>query len=443
MVGSTVYVYTPDATRVAMFTTSGYALAGGDGEWAWNYERGGGFDLYHWTLTAPTKTSLGGSGPGILYSRHGALAFVGGYPEALVDILHLGPSGPTAIGIDIPVGYLSAFAFDAAGHWTVGSSYGVLYDDVTLATTSPRSFGCGAIFNMGSALDGTTALATAGSGILLLNLGATPPTVRGRIAFDSGHVELTDDASQLVAMATDAYYQYVPDRSLNVYDLATSTLVHSMSYELDTSFVLPDLFEFALARGGTRVSRVTKDGGDSYHRLVTDLMETETDYSDSPTGSTSLPVNPVVLSPNGVYAAIPDKVTSGVFGELSSTTTNIYRTGVLNGAIPGRAVTWLDDSRLLVQTFTETPSGFPKVFGSTVCDPTGAPTASVTLPPLQPNRVYRASPNELFAPDLGAIYDVATGAMTWSGALADSGTVVGSNVVLLPRAGHFVEMVAR
>ena len=103
------------------------------------------------------------------------------------------------------------------------------------------------------------------------------------------------------------------------------------------------------------------------------------------------------------------------------------KNGVLVAAVPGWAVGWIDNSRLLVNSYT---SGRQLVYaGSTIYDPTGAKVATPPLPELREFQV--ATSDWIYSAQQNTIYSLTTGVAVWTSPnpSAGIGAVSGSNIV--------------
>jgi hypothetical protein len=108
-------------------------------------------------------------------------------------------------------------------------------------------------------------------------------------------------------------------------------------------------------------------------------------------------------------------------------TTDIYRNGALVTAIPGWAVSWLDNTHLLVQDRGGTTgSGYTS---SVIVDPSGL-KLSTPVPHDFEDPFQVVGPDSIYVPGQNSIFSVSTGAPTFTAAPSTVvGAVAGSHVV--------------
>jgi hypothetical protein len=119
------------------------------------------------------------------------------------------------------------------------------------------------------------------------------------------------------------------------------------------------------------------------------------------------PIVPILISPDGTSIAIADQ------GPSASAATKIYKNGVLVTALPGWAVGWVDDNRLLVNTYT-LGNGYP----------TSAPIPEV-------KELQTVSGSSIYAPALNSILSLTSGATLWRSPneTRGKGAVAGERVI--------------
>jgi hypothetical protein len=259
---------------------------------------------------------------------------------------------------------------------------------------SPRSLGCGELWSVAGAGDGTVALGTA-AGILLAKVTSGGNSIVGRIPFISSHVELSAAGDLLVASATTKYYQYLPDRSVKIFALPSGVETKAWPYTLGIA-------DFSLARGGTRLGHTVGTFG-SFDRSVTDLNGTLVEFSDTVAGfDPQYPPPRVHLSPDGSHAAVVDGP--------SGSNTRIYSKSTLVGAVTGSPRVWLDNDRLLTT--------------DKIVDATGATVGSGQLPVgwSTPATFTAVTSTRVYSPEQNSIYDFATQSVVWSGPLNQTGS---------------------
>ena len=113
--------------------------------------------------------------------------------------------------------------------------------------------------------------------------------------------------------------------------------------------------------------------------------------------------------------------------DSSTLSTNIIHNGTLATAVSGLAAGWLDNGRVLVNTYLTTP--YPH--GVLIYSPTGVALGASPLPVLR--SFQPLSSDTIYSPELNSILSVSTGAVIWpiSGPIPSMGVgaVAGANVV--------------
>jgi hypothetical protein len=416
MLGNNVWVYSKAGAQDALVALPSVEHLTGQGDYFWTFEQYTlGYPLRIYNVAAPQSPSatlnLGvgavpiPSGDTIGWLPYGTPAF---------KIVHLDATGVTTTDQLLPFAYPSAYGSDADGHWVVGNDHGVLLDDMNAAKPAPNTLGCGAALSIAGSSAGTTTVATAAKTILVQNEPSSPPA--WAIPFGSSHVELTSDGSVLAASADTTGDQYMPDRSLKLFALQTNAEINTWSYADPSG---PALFDFSLARGGTRVGRVTGTWDFStwsYTRSVTDLTGSSQIWTDTGSGDR------INLSPNGTLIAVSEPARS------QASTTRIYKNGALINAVAGYAVGWLDDDRLLVNTYLNNTYG--NVYsGSVIYDAAGYPQSSPPIPEMFGWSTVATT--QMYSQRAHKVYDLVTGVTTWQDGRPspDNGVVSGGCIV--------------
>jgi hypothetical protein len=178
---------------------------------------------------------------------------------------------------------------------------------------------------------------------------------------------------------------------------------------------------FQLATNGTRIARTANGGRDT---VVTDLP--------SDTAVTTLvgfagpySAYDFLLSPDGSRYA----VFGNVAGDRSKTTIS---DGVREMVVEGRPQVWLDDHRLVLESRMWAQPGREVFSGSRIYDVADAAETPTSLPA---GIMEVAGTDRVLSKSEATIYDVGTGARTWSAAApADEGrpsgaVIAGSKVV--------------
>jgi len=398
---NTVWTYSKSGIQQAIVALPTIANLSGEGGWLW-VQSDLGLDIYSVGSNSPSLTVTSGaeviSGMTIGVLRIGTSA---------IGVIDLSGSSLSEVDYALPIAYTSAYAATSSSQWLVGNVHGVVLDGASIANT-PRYFGMGAAWSIAGGV-ARAAVATATGTIVYLDPSGT--TAEGSISFSSSKLEFSSDGTVLAAAANTNDSQYEVDRTLKVFSLPGATQINSWPYTFQ--YQTPFLFDFSLSGSGALLGQVLEsESGLSFTRQVTATTGGPTIWSDS------LSSDPIRISPDGTLIA----VSSGLFSG-----TNIYRNGILTTAVPGWAVGWIDDDRLLVNNYA---AGSAPVFsGCTIYDPTGIKLAAPALPELQ--EFQAVTSDWVYSARENAIFSLTTGASTWTSAdpSVGVGAVSGSFVV--------------
>jgi hypothetical protein len=415
----TVWIYSSASVQQSVVMLPLVDKLGGEGNWFWNVSSGVG-TLYP-VGSSTAALHFGGAGAAIVASNT-YLGVLSNSPSS-VGIIDLSAAVPAQTNYAVPITSLNTFAASSASQWTVGNYDGVLLDGASIAGT-PRYFGQGKAWSIAGATT-TAAISTAIGQISILNsnyallLGNQP--VSKTIAFSSGKVALSADGSLMGALANSG-----SDRTLNFYALPSGSVTKTFASDTNT---IPFVADFTLATSGTTIGQVLAKSGAgiaNYSWQVTPLSGTPVLFS----GSSN--TYPIVLSPDGTLVAIYN------YSAFSVPTTDIYQNGVFVTTLPGRAVGWIDNNRVLIDIYMIDGIGYRYYSSSALYSSTGTLLGTPALPEL--NNIQTVDSNSVYDPSTNAIYSLTTGKSTWkgtfSGAAGNVGALAGANVVY--QAGHSV-----
>lgn len=418
-----VYTYSASSAQDGMIVLGDVSALNGYGSWFWDAPTAG-FGLTLYAVGGTTQTATYNLGPDFAVFPFGSTIGMLPYGTGSASILDLSGSSPAVTTTTLPVAYDSAFAATSPTQWAVGNRHGVVLDGASVATT-PRYFGYGDAFSMSGAA-GEVAIATASGKILVYNPSAQ--SLVTTLGFTSSKLVMSSDGTVLAAKANDLDSQYEPDRTLNVYSLPGGAVTNSFPYAFQDSPPVPFLFDFVMSGSGNALGQLlgTYNGlYFDYTRQVTPLSGSPILWSDNPPAGAYTGSSAMSLSPDGTLIATSTPVNfSG--GYPSSETTNIYKNGTLVTTVNGYVVGWIDNDRLLVNTFNSSGS----YAGSLIYDATGTLLTTLTaLPQLSPNvnlnypsGFLTVDSNSIYSPFTYSIYSLTTGAATWSEALPIPGT---------------------
>jgi hypothetical protein len=426
----------------------------GQGAWFWNVTLGA---LSNQQLINIYRVGASGS-PTATFSFSSAVTVtpvpsgltIGVLDNGVTHVIDLSGPNPRMIDHATPVPHTLSYAGVSPSQWLVGNADGVLFDGASLGGT-PRYFGHGAAWSIaGSA--GRVAVATASGAILFFD--PVTKVLEGTIAFPSSQLVLSDDGAVLAAAGDENDGQYHSDWSIRVYSLPSGSLINTWLYTFG-AYPLP--YDVTLSASGTAVGQLlavgqplnsgTFTGTFTCVRQVTGATGGPVLWSDTVSSNTEQTllcrIPPIRLSPDGTLVAV-----SNDRGPASAT--SIFRNGAFVAAVPGWALTWLDNGRLLLQNI-------PGYSGSAIYDSSGVKLSDSPLPQLAVDGGYNPSPppatlyargtvqvvtpDSVYDPDQNSIFSVSTGTATWTWTNSQTypsgpGAVAGSRVVFA--SGHLV-----
>ncbi|MFP5206718.1 MAG: putative Ig domain-containing protein, partial [Acidobacteriota bacterium] len=429
---TTVWVYSDAGAEQAIVALPSVEQLTGQGDWIWTYQpqqQGSsssdiGVNVY----------AIGSSTPSFSFSfpytylgfttavASGSSIALLPYASGQLGIVDLSTPTPSATNYKVPVAVLESFAASSASQWIVGNVHGALLDGASLAT-APRFLGHGAAWSI-AGTQGSAAVSTADGMISVFD--PSQPTPNETINFASGKLAISADGSVLGASAEGLDYQFEPDRTLNFYSLPSRNVISSFPYTFYSNLnpTATGLVDFTLAASGTTIGQIL-NSNNNFFRQVTAITGGAVIWSDA--GSNS----PILISPDGTLIA----VSGGPASPQSAT--NILKNGALVTAVPGFAVGWIDNTRLLVDHFIDyDPLGPAQYNGCTIYNSSGAALATPSLPML--NSIQTFNTDSVYDPTHNTIYSLTTGQATWTGSFPGSGVGAVSGPDIVYESGHNV-----
>jgi len=434
-----VYEYSADSTQDGMIVLGDVSALNGYGNWFWNAPTLSlGLTLYAVGGSTETATYNLGSDFGVF--PFGSTIGMLPYGTGSASILDLSGSSPVVTTATLPVAYLKAFAATSPTQWAVGNVHGVVLDGASAATT-PRYFGYGNALSM-SGTAGEVAIATASGKILVYNPSAQ--AVVTTINFTSSKLAMSSDGTVLAAKASDLDSQYEPDRTLNIYSLPGGAVTNSFPYTFQDSPPVPFLFDFVMSQSGNALAQLlgTYNGlYFNYTREVTPLSGSPIIWTDNPPAGPPPDNAAIFLSPHGTLIAESTPVISSG-GYPSPVTTSIYKNGTLVATVNGFVVGWIDNDRVLVNTFSSAGS----YTGAVIYDATGTllatlnalPQMAPNVNPNEPSGFLTVDSNSIYSPYTYSIYSLTTGAATWSETVPIPGTAYSPYKAASTLSGSYV-----
>jgi hypothetical protein len=218
--------------------------------------------------------------------------------------------------------------------------------------------------------------------------------------------------------------QFEPDRTLKIFSLPSGSLTYSSPSQLNTTGT-PYLFDFSLSGSGTVTGQVM-----AYYNAATIIPVKYTRQAAPTAGGSTIWSDPnpdqdgIKLSPDGTLIA----VSAGAASPTS--TTNIYKNGVLVTAVSGFAIGWIDNNQLLINNYVYAPHTVtPTYSGASIYDATGALLSTPTLPELF--AIQPVTSTSIYSPTLNTIFSLPSGSTLYNSGtpLTGPAAVAGSNVV--------------
>jgi hypothetical protein len=408
--GTTVWVYDAAvSTNPAPVSLPAVEKLTGQGNWFWAYSppanqyQGAILTIYPVGGSVPSATIPIGATTTPVPSGNTIGLLSGGPSDSVVDL-----SGATPITLQYTLpphaNPPSVYAAVSASQWVGGNTYGVVLDGASSSTT-PRYFNTGAVLSMAGSAN-LVAIATANSNISYYSPSATATSPVGTINFSSSKIALSADGTVLVAMANpNVYYSYQPG-PINFYSLPSGNLTRS-----DEAFYGLPTFDFSLSASGTVFGTVWEN---ALHSSLAYFTRSVGSIGGSP--AYTWQDNPpdqndgINLSPDGTLIA----VSSGP--KTNTSTTNIYKNGVLATAVNGFPIGWIDNNQLLVNNYGQQVSISTYAYtGASIYSATGSLVSTPTLPelltiqPVDSTSIYSPTRNTIFSlPSGNVLYQSGT-----------------------------------
>jgi|GEM_PF-3044591 len=409
--GTTVCAYTPGAIQKAIAVLPFPVTLGGTGNWVWSSD-----GLYH---------------PGYKFSIY--------------------PMGSYQAAMTFDADFQGNFPFIPAGNKLIYSTGGSTFSIVDLSGTSlaKTDYPTPAEGQPFAALpNGKDLLLRGGNGKVLvwnfvsgirfpLNSGGPLRTIAGSrslLAVSDASDQITcRDANTLEIKAIIPFAATKLDFSRDGTILAASStngtkpmFVYSLPSGDTQDSWTPGSNYFALSPNGTKLGR----GDGSYNGSYTTTKWYATDLSTwtDTVFESSRAQGPLSLSPDGNSCSIVDM--PYLYSSFTGPSTRVYQNGILVTAIPGRAIGWLDNGKLLVNSYTQSHGSF-NFENCGVYDVNGTFLSSTNLPEL--TSFQSLNNDAIYSPEKNAVYSLSSGSTLWTTPQTYSGigVVCGPNIVYL------------
>jgi hypothetical protein len=379
---------------------------GGTGNWVWMWTIGqppSNLSIYPIGSTTPVLTVAMTNGNVVP-----SAATLGVYGTgSLLKVIDLSGAAPAETDYTVPSPINNASPHDAlefpfaamsSSKWVTGFSNGLVLDGASLLSNAPRYFGIGSALSIAGST-ANTAIATGIGQILYFDPANT--TSEGSVSLTSRKVALSSDGTVLATSSQDKTL-------LQIESLPSGTVNDSYSYPAQASPGL--LFDFTLSGSGATLAQAMdwqdpNTGLSKCSVQVSPVSGSPILWSSTFSAFYEDLCGPILLSPDGTLIAVNDDTVA------VSNIVTIYQGGHQVTTVPGSAVGWIDNGRLLVNQYTQTANG-PVYSGCTIYSSTGTVLATPALPEL--GSIQTVTSDTVYAPNRNAIYSLTTGQTTWT-----------------------------
>ncbi|WP_438000726.1 hypothetical protein WMF26_13800 [Sorangium sp. So ce185] len=402
--GTTVRVYSKAATQESIVNLPSTRHLGGTRDYFWTFED----DRPGYPLTIYRVG--GGLVPAAEYAYGNAYTLVPNeraigvlrreWPE--LDVIDLGGAEVTRSEHDMPMFYNSRIHIDQDLRWVASSAFGMI--SLKGILTDPEDaglLGCGRITALGGSPSGHAAVATASGKVFIYDTAALDAGPSAAVPFFTEKVMLSADGSLLAARAYGARSSVV-DYSLRLFSLPDGEERASLSRDVGAR-------DFSMSLDGAVLGRSYSSSTTMYQRIVSDWSGETVIFQDTRRAPTPF------VSPDGRHFVVTDDVS-----EKGCGFTQIYEGSALVNAVRGCAVGWVDDTRVLVQTYVKDDDTFRWNYDkSTIYDELGNVVGTPSLPRLPVRTEYSTddyygiqpvSATVFYSRGDGVFYDIETGA---------------------------------
>ncbi|WP_437337521.1 hypothetical protein [Sorangium sp. So ce394] len=398
--GTTVRVYSKAATQESIVNLPSTRNLGGTRDYFWTFEDSrSGYPLTIYRVgggVVPAAEYAYGSDYKLVPNERAIGMLRGEWPE--LDVIDLGGAEVTRSEHDMPMIYNTSIHIDQDLRWVASSSYGVIsLKGILTDPEDPGLLGCGWITALGGSRSGHAAVATSSGKTFIYDTAALDAGPWAAIPFFTSKVMLSADGSLLAARAYGAASSVV-DYSLRLFSLPDGAERASLSRDVRA-------MDFSMSLDGAVLGRTYASSTTRYQRIVSDWSGESVVFQDTRRAPTPF------VSPDGRHFVVTDDLAENGCGF-----TQIYEGSALVNAVPGCAVGWVDDTRVLVQTYVQdrnTPRWNYKA--STIYDELGNVVGTPSLPrlPVDTEDYYGIQPvsaTVFYSRGDGVFYDIETGA---------------------------------
>jgi hypothetical protein len=329
---NTVWTYNAASSQTGSLTIPNFGTLnglGGEGSWVWAISSTGTQSVVIYPVGGSTAAASYAIGPSDELIPYGNTLAILAYGAPAVTVVDLSGTNPVATNHALTTEYNLAYAAFSSSQWLVGNVHGVVIDGASL-TSTPRYLALGKPFSIAGS---NSIVAIALDSGTVYTFSPTSTTPQEAISFLSSQVQLSSDGTVLAVAADSADDQYHSDETLSIYALPAGTVINSWPYQLGGT----QLLSFSLAASGSNIGQVTSNSS-TLLREVTAVTGGPVIWSDTPS---IFSPPPPALSPDGTLIAAANDT------RTSSAATTIYLNGIAVKAVPGFAVGWINDSKVV------------------------------------------------------------------------------------------------
>jgi hypothetical protein len=417
-VGNTVWVYSTAGVQQDLKAVPTITGLGGQGDWFWTL--GFPYDLMIFEVGASATaraTYAFDSADSLPIPSAMTLGILQCCAPQQLTVIDLSGSSPARADYTSSFDNLRGYAALSSKHWWAAGGNGVaeVLFETTVSPDSERAFSLGRANSIAGSAQ-RVAVATTSGRVFYFN--AKDGSLEGTLDSRSLKILLSSDGSVLEVWDYDTSNS---DSSIKVMSLPAETVINTFPHPNGSS----PLQDISLSGSGTVMGQIF-GGYNNVTRQVSTTLGSPI-WSDSPVEYGQ----PIRLSPDGTLIAVSDGTQ-----RLESTATSIVRNGTLVTAVPGWALGWLDDNRLLVSRFQRFVGTRDDFAGMSIHDAVGNKLSDPPLPEL--HDMQPVNNDSIYSPERNTIYSLLTGNILWASPNPSSGVgaVAGSRVVF--QSGQFV-----
>lgn len=417
-VGTTVWVYSREATQLDLATLDTLEELHGQGEWFWTHSWAPKFvKIYRVGASATPAATHNFTNLTRVIPSGDTLGAINA-SDPLMSVIDLSGATPERTDFTTTTRQMRSYAAASASDWVVGADLGIMFGEVSVP--SPQLYSYGEARSIAANAD-TIAVATSSG--RLLQFDAQTHALTREIPQPASKIKISADGTRIVGGPLPTHPPqlgfdfYAANLALRVYSLQSGNLLQ----EWPTGG--PDFdrtMDFDVASAADALARTIYRGAGP-----TDDVREVTTLADNPLWANVIPGgHRIYLSPNGMVTAI-----DGV-GAPTPPGVNLYTNGTISGAVPGFMAGWLDDARLVVNRYVPGVPVGTFVFDHVEVISTAGVTQSTLNIPLVSD-LQPVSATSFYVPSRNIIYDAGSGSAIWSSTASTRGVgaVAGSRVV--------------